>query len=149
MLEMEKDDNLRERYERDKEDRIEKAINNMQYLNILPEAIKDFEENGKIYVSENGLGILYNMSADLEKKVKEMEEKYNLTIYHIIKDFFEFGTCYSMLLVSNYKEEWDMDKRQLEQGTPLVYVYNETVPNWSEFGHIAIKSMNGGLVRLE
>ena len=44
---------------------------------------------------------------DLLLKLKEIEEKYNCTVYAITHEYTEFGELYDFLLVTDYKEEWD------------------------------------------
>ena len=52
-----------------------------------------------------------------------------------------------MLYISRYSDEWEADRMDLKDGFPVVYVCNATAPDLSEFGHIGIKAVGGGIIR--
>ena len=86
-------------------------------------------------------------SENEQEFVKEFEEKYNAIVYHIIHNYTEFGELYSLLFVSQHKEEWDWDNEDIKNNIAMVYVKNIDEDAFSEFGSIGIKSQFGGLVR--
>ena len=124
----------------------QEALNRMRMLDIYSPAIKEFEKENIINKSEHG-GILYWLDENEQNIVKEFEEKYNAVVYHIIHNYTEFGELYSLLYVSEHKEEWDYDNDDLKHNIALVYVKNIDEDSFSEFGSIGIKSQFGGLVR--
>lgn len=124
----------------------QEALQRMKKLDIYFQAIKEFEKENIINKSEHG-GMLYWLDENEEKFVKEFEEKYNAVVYHIIHNYTEFGELYSLLFVSQHKEEWDWDNEDIENNIAMVYVKNIDEDAFSEFGSIGIKSQFGGLVR--
>lgn len=124
----------------------QEAIERMKMLDIYAQAIKDFEKEDVINVSEHG-GILFWLDDEQQAMVKNFEEKYNATVYHVIHNYTEFGELYSLLYVSQHKEEWDYDKDDIRHHCAFVYVVNKDEESFSEFGSIGIKSQFGGLVR--
>lgn len=124
----------------------QEALQRMKKLDIYFQAIKEFEKENIINKSEHG-GILYWLDEKEQEFVKEFEEKYNAVVYHIIHNYTEFGELYSLLFVSQHKEEWDWDNEDIKNNIAMVYVKNIDEDAFSEFGSIGIKSQFGGLVR--
>ena len=122
------------------------AIKRMKNLDIYTQAIKEFEKDNVLNKSESG-GILFWLDENEKKMVKEFEEKYNATVYHLIHNYTEYGELYSFLFVSQYKDDWDYDNEDLNNNRSLVYVKNIDEDAFSEFGTIGIRSQFGGLIR--
>lgn len=122
------------------------AIERMKMLKIYSQAIKEFEKENVINVSEHG-GILFWLDDEQQEMVKRFEEKYNAVVYHVIHNYTEFGELYSLLYVSQHEQEWGYDKDDIKHNIALCYVVNKDEENFSEFGSIGIKSQFGGLVR--
>lgn len=124
------------------------ALERMQMLHLNKDAIKDFEENNKVWKSETDKGYLYWLDEKEEKMVKDFEEKTGGVVYHLIHNIYEeIGECYSILYVSKHKEEWEMDRYDLKSYYPFVYVLNVEDETLSEYGAIGIRPENSGLVR--
>lgn len=122
------------------------AIKRMKLLKLHENPIREFEEEGRLNLSENG-GILYWLDEKQQECVKEFETKYNALVYHVIHDLTEFGELLSFLYVSDSEDEWEYDLDDLKQGYPFVYVKNLDDDMCSEFGSIGIKPQCGGIVR--
>lgn len=127
-------------------DKKSEAIKRMEALNLHPNVIDDFKE-GVVNCSEYGMGILYWLDEERKALVKQFETEHNALVYHCIFDRTGFGDCLSMLYVSDYEDEWELDNDDLREGYPLAYVYNMTDPLCSEFGSIGIEPINGGIRR--
>ena len=131
------------------EERKEKAIQYMKELDIFDEYIKGFEKNNDTCFYENYGGFWTFQDKELFAKQKELEEKYNCTVFAITHEYTEFGECYSFLLVSDYKEEWEytLEKVDYNKFYALAYVWNKSADYCSEFGTIGIKTFGGGIRR--
>ena len=90
-----------------KEQRKEQAIKFMQQLDIFKPYIRGFRESNKVCFFENFGGFWVNQEPEIEAKMKEIEEKYNCTVYAVTHEFTEFGECWDFLIVSDYPEEWE------------------------------------------
>lgn len=123
------------------------AVERMKKLGIMEQPVKEFEDEGKLNLSENG-GLLYYLNEDEQKMVDDFEKENNGLVYHVIKSRTTIGLMYALLYVSEYLEEWKMDMEDLEEGQALAYVVNMDMPDCSEFGTIGIESVNGGLKRI-
>ncbi len=132
--------NLREKQKRE-------AIERMKMLKIYSQAIKEFEKENVINVSEHG-GILFWLNDEQQEMVKQFEEKYNAIVYHVIHNYTEFGELYSLLYVSQHENEWDYDKDDIKHNIALSYVVNINEECFSEFGSIGIKPQYGGVIRI-
>jgi len=130
-----------------KEAKIEEAVKRMEMLHISKNVIKEFKEDNLLNLSENG-GYLYWLNEDEKALVKKFEAKFDGVVYHVIHDFTNFGELYSMLYVSDWKEEWASDRRDLKDGIVCVYAANVTNEFCSDMGSISIRPRIGGLERL-
>ena len=123
------------------------AIKRMKALDIYEETIRQFKE-GLVSCSEPPYGANFWLDDDQEKFVKEFEAEYNAIVYFIIRSYTNFGQLDSILYVSDHKEEWEMDDEDIKDGYAVAYVRNYDVPEYSEFGTIAVENRFGGLVRV-
>ena len=88
-------------------ERKEKAIELMKKLDIYKPYIKGFKENDEVCFFEGFGGFWAWQDEELQSKIKEIEEKYNCTVYAVTHEFTEFGELYDFLIVTDHKEEWD------------------------------------------
>ena len=126
------------------------AINRMKLIKLMPEIIEQFEQDNVVHYSE-AMGILYWLSnkPEWEEHIKKLEKKWNILVYHAELSYLEFGTCLSLFYVSQYKEEWAKDRKDLQQGYSCCYVWNmDDDEMCSEFGSIGFRPMNGGVKRI-
>jgi len=127
--------------------RKKEAIERMETLKLSKNVISEFK-NDVLYISENG-GYLYYLDEKQQKAVDEfVAEHEHITPYHVIRSNTEFGELLSVLIVSGYEEEWEMDREDLKDGYVFTYVINLDAPYCSEFGSIMTKPSIGGLVRV-
>ena len=131
------------------EERKIKALEIMKKLDIYKPYIKGFEKDNEVCYFERFAGFWAWQDEDLMAKVKEIESKYNCTVYAITHEFTEFGECYDFLIVNNYKEDWE-SLLIIDSGIFYVfsYVWNKTNKDLSEFGTIAIQCFGGGIRRI-
>lgn len=122
------------------------ALKRMELLKLHENVIDDFKEISLLNQSELG-GILYWVEGEMEKKIREWEEKTGNLVYHVIHDYTEFGELLSLLYVSTYEDEWETDREDIQDGYALAYVMNLTDDWCSEYGSIGIRPQWGGVVR--
>lgn len=84
-----------------------KSIELLRKLHIYEAYIDGFRKNDYVCYFEGYGGYWVYQDPELEKKMKALEKEYACTVYAITHEFTEFGECYSFLLVTDYKEEWD------------------------------------------
>jgi hypothetical protein len=131
-----------------KENKKAEAIKRMKVLNIFPQTIQQFKRSNLVSYSEPPMGANYWLDDEQVKLVKEFEEKHNALVYFVIRSYAEFGKLDSFLYVSDHEEEWELDHEDIADGYALAYVYNYDIPEYSEFGSIAVQNRFGGLVRV-
>ena len=134
-----------------KEQRKIKALEIMQKLDIYEPYIKGFETDNEVCYFERFAGFWAWQDKDLIAKVKEIEEKYNCTVYAITHEITEFGELYDFLLVTDYPEEWKdlvYKGRTNNQHYAFAYCYNKDDDFCSEFGTILVQSFGGGIRRI-
>ena len=132
-----------------KTERKQQAIEYMKMLDIYEPYIKEFEKNNTICLFEGFGGFYIDKSSDLGKQVREFEEKYNCTVYAVTHEVLEFGECYSLLIVTDYPEEWDdLVYTKDNKASAYAYVINSDCPDFSEFGDIAVQMFGGGIFRI-
>lgn len=126
----------------------QEAIKRMKMMQILPEAIRQFKDDGAIMVSEPPFGALYYITEKEQQEVAKFEQEYNALVYHVVRTYTEFGQLDSWLFVSDYPEEWDMENTNIEQNIVFTWTINRSVDWMSDMGSIAFRPANGGLLRV-
>ena len=131
------------------EERKIKAIELLKKLDIYEPYIEGFEKENNVCFFERFGGYWVYQEPEVLKKMKEIEEKFNCTVYAITHEYTEFGECYSFMLVTRYKYEWD--NLLFKDGSTFYafsYVWNKTYEDFSEFGTIGVRSFGGGITRV-
>lgn len=130
-----------------REEMKQEAIKRMKALDIFPDAIRQFKNNNTVMVSERPLGALYWANDEEKTMIRQFEEENNALVYMIVRTNMAFGLCDSLLYVSQYTEEWEMDNEDIKDNIVMTYTVNHDAPDCSEFGSIGIQKRNGGLIR--
>ena len=131
------------------EERKIKAIELLKELDIYEPYIEGFEQENNVCFFERFGGYWVYQEPEILKKMKEIEEEFNCTVYAITHEYTEFGECYSFMLVTRYKYEWD--NLLFKDGSTFYafsYVWNKTYEEFSEFGTIGVRSFGGGITRV-
>lgn len=123
------------------------AIKRMVGLEILPEDIEAFKERGEIKLSTYPFGITQEVPDKYKKLISDWAEENDCVPYYVICSDTNIGVLLSVLYVSEYEEEWDMDWEQIKICCPFAYVFNLRNPEFSEYGSISVEKVHGGLVR--
>ena len=126
----------------------DKALEVMKTMDIFKPYIKGFKDEDKVCFFENFAGFWVYQEPEIQKKMKEIEEKYNCLVYAITHEFTEFGELYDFLLITDYPEEWDdMIYSFGNKHTAFAYVWNKDDDWCSELGDITVQSFGGGIKR--
>ncbi len=124
------------------------ALERMKMLKIFPETVKQFKNDGLISISEPPVGAFFWVEDEKLKAIREFEEKHNALVYMVVRTYTTYGKMDSYLFVSDYKEEWEMDREDLAEGIVFTYTVNYDMPDCSEFGSIGIeRTVGAGLKR--
>ena len=123
------------------------AIKRMKAMHIYADAIKQFKDDDVVMVSEPPLGGLFWVNDDEKKIVQDFEQEHDVLVYLVVRAYTTFGKMDSLLYVSNYKDEWQMEMDDIADGYVMTYTINHDMPDCSEFGSIAYKSVGGGILR--
>ena len=131
----------------------EEAIKRMKKMGVFNETIEQFKNDNLVSISEPTpmfgitIGALYWLNDDQKRIVKSFEEEYNALVYLVVRSYTNIGIMDSLFYVSDHKDEWFMDNADLDEKYACVYVINYDMPECSEFGTIAWKEANGGILR--
>ena len=125
----------------------EEAIKRMRAMNIYSNAIKQFKNADIVMVSEPPLGGLFWLNDEEKEMVSKFEQENNALVYLVVRSFTNLGIMDNIFYVSDYQDEWFMDNADIDEHYACVYVINYDMPNCSEFGTIAWKSVGGGVLR--
>ena len=104
----------------------------------------------ELSVQSAWLKTLYDLADELNCKCQTFfEEKYSALVYMAIRSYTNIGKMDSFLFISDYKEEWEMDREDLQHNQTCAYVYNCDAPDCSEIGCIGImRTSAAGLLRI-
>lgn len=122
------------------------AIKRMKMMKILPQTIKQFEKENIVTTSEHG-GMLYWADDEQKKMIENFEEKFGGKVFHAITSYTDFGKIFSLLFVSKYKCEWEMDKTDIDRNSHIAYAINCDDDWCTDMGTIGFRNQWGGLVR--
>lgn len=127
----------------------EEAIRRMKSMHIMPDATRLFAKENKVLVSENPYGFMYQTNEEQAKLISDFEAEYHTLVYHAnLVHTSELGDLLSLFYVSNHIEEWEMDRSDLPEHFAFVYTINLSIPEFSEFGMIEFRAVNGGIKRI-
>ena len=102
----------------------------------------------------DGKGLKQDLPEEIAAKIKDVEEKKGCKIYAVLKTVFNWKTdpmeTYSFLCISNYTEDLPYSIKSVSPTVYQVhsYVFNKSIPEWSEFGHVIVQSDGFRLVRI-
>jgi len=136
-----------------REEMKEIALGYMTQLGLSKNAINDFKNDDLLNESENG-GCLYWLNDDEKQIVDEYERESGNLVYHVIHGFMQIEgvddpfEMYSLLAVTKYNEDREFEADGIRDGIVEAYVYNKSVPEFSEHGAITVRQNIGGLVRM-
>lgn len=126
-----------------------KAVEMLKELDIYKPYIDGFKEENNVCYFERYAGYWAYQNEELMKKIKQIEQRYNCLVYAVTHEYLEFGECYSLLVIPDYKEDWDYILEKAQNGYyAYAYVWNKTDNDCSEFGTIGVESFGGGLKRV-
>lgn len=123
------------------------AIKRMKAMHIYADAIKQFKNDDVVMVSEPPIGGLYWLNDEEKEMVHDFEQEHNVLVYLVVRAYTNLGKMDSLLYVSNYEDEWQMEMDDIADGYVMTYTINHDMPDCSEFGSIAYKSVGGGILR--
>lgn len=126
----------------------EEAKKRMEMLGMNPKFIREFMANGLVGIANVPDEFHVPVEADLDR-IREFENDHNALVYAVIRGCGGSDVDVdSYLFVSKYDEEWEAEAEDLQNNECCAYVYNRTIPEFSEIGYIGIEKMpNGGLAR--
>ncbi len=123
-----------------REAKTEEAVKRMKMLGIFSETIRQFQEDGKVSISEPPFGAFFWAEGlDLDR-ILGFEEKYNALVYVAIRSHTTIGKIDSFLFVSDHPEEWEMDREDIRHRQAIAYCFNYDMPDCSEMGAIGVAS---------
>ena len=132
-----------------KQQRKEQAIKYLKQLDIYKPYIDGFEQEDQVCVFEHYAGFWVHQYPEIHAFMQRLEKEYKCTVYAITHEFTNFGECYSFLIVTNYKHEWEtLLQSNKNKHNAFAYVWNKTDDWCSEFGTIAVKNGLGGITRI-
>lgn len=120
----------------------------MKILGIFPDTIRQFKEDGLVSISEPPMGAFFWAEGEDLERIRKFEESHNALVYVVIRSYTTIGKLDDFLFVSDYKEEWQMDREDIKKNRTLSYCFNHDSPFCSEMGSIGIaKTPAAGLRR--
>lgn len=128
----------------------ELAVRCLEMLDIYKPYIRKFKSKAGVpCFFENYAGFYADQEEKLYSKIKEIESEYNYLVYAITHEkTTNIGETWSMLCIpQNSSIEDVLSKANSQEFYAFAYVWNETVPVYSEAGDIVVRSAFGGIKR--
>ena len=124
------------------------AVARMKMMGVWDVAVKEFETKARVMSSERPFGAFYDLSEEQQKILREVEEKGGV-VYMVLRAHTTMGKMDSFLYVSPHKEEWAMDREDIQDGLAFSWTHNYDDPWCSEFGSIVWQmGIAGGPIRV-
>ena len=125
------------------------ALTRLQLLDVPVHIQNDFEHSKRIWLCTSPHGTYSDLSDEMKVAVTAFEEKYEATVFMVVRVFSRAGLLDSLLYVSKYEEEWEEDRNDIRDGYIMTYTINHDHDFCSEFGSIAYtRNSSGGIIRL-
>lgn len=115
------------------------AVERMKALGIFGPTISQFEKSDLISQSLPPVGACFWIEGEQLQRVREFENENNALVYFVIHSYTNIGEMESYLFVSDYPDDWPLDRRDIKENMPLAQAYNADAPWCSEMGHIGIE----------
>ncbi len=77
------------------------AIERMKLLEIYPETIRQFAEEGYVSISEPPFGAFFWAEDESLKLIKSFEKRFDSLVYLVIRSYTDFGKLDNYLFVSS------------------------------------------------
>lgn len=130
-------------------ERKQKAVQLMKEMDIFKPYIEEYQRSGRVTYFERYIGYWADQEPELQAKIEEFEQEQNCTVYAVTHEYFEFGECYTFLIVTNYKQDWKyLMESNNDKHLVQAYVWNVDCDYCSEFGLVTVKSRFGGIRRI-
>lgn len=124
------------------------AVDRMNALGIIPDAIRQFKRGEPVMVSEPPFGALYYVDDELQRAISDFESEYNAVVYLVVRSYTTFGKMDSLVFVSDEEDEWRMDREDINNGIVFTYTINYDMQDCSEFGSIGYeRTIAGSILR--
>lgn len=130
------------------------ALKRMKALGIAGCIVEDFRKRGNVQLFEGPMGAGYWANDKMKEVIAEFEKRHDALVYTGIRSFLQMEgeskpwEVVSLLYVSDSKEEWENDNGDIAGGSAFAYVYNVTIPEFTDLGSIGFrKTIAGGLRR--
>lgn len=131
------------------EEKKKEAIARMKKLGISPEAVRKFEHDGDISISEPPFGEFHLAEGEDLQRIRDYEAQSNALVYAAVRSYTYLGKMDSYICVSDYPEDWPLERELLNEMKACAYVFNHDIPQYSECGVIILRrSIKDGLLRI-
>lgn len=129
------------------------ALKRLELLNIKQSVIDAFKEESVFCFSTrieglNSINVPVMLNELFNNQIKEFEMNHHALVYHAELSNFEFGTCLTLLFVSNDEHQWEQDRIDLSNNEAYCFVINESCLDCSEFGYCGFEKIDGTIKRI-
>lgn len=124
------------------------AVERLKLLGLGPEIIREFEKTGEIYSCVGYDGHPVPTDPILKEQIKKLEKENEFMVFLNIHSEMLYCSMDSLLIVSKYREDWEPELTDIEEGYAMTYTVNQTYPECSEMGSIGFRhTKSGGIIR--
>lgn len=130
------------------EEKKAEAVLRMKRMGVYEETVNQFEQEELVSTSEPPFGAFYWVTPEERQAIREFEIEQNALVYLVIRSYTTIGQMDSYLYISDYPDEWEDDRRDIDDHETMAYVRNIDYPDYSELGRIGFRlTVAGGLAR--
>lgn len=120
------------------------AISRMESMGIREDVRAKFEKDGTVMRCVSGR---FRKLTEVEKEeIRQFEQEHDATVFLSVHMLTMYGNLDALLFVSQYEEEWEMDRQDILDGYALSYCMNRDYPDCSEMGSILFRTTDNGCI---
>lgn len=125
----------------------DEAVRRLKILGAEQWQIKLLEEKNQ-YTWHSEQKIPQHELLRFQTELSDLQKKFHFFGYLVIRSKIMNFNLDSILMVSEEKDDWEIERENLKNGIAFAYVVNNDEPVFSEFGSITVtKNPNGSFIR--
>ena len=129
----------------------ERAIDRLKYLGVHEDAVTDFIENDRVWISDSSSPayqlVLTPVDEKLQKQIDNCQEREGDLVYHVIRNMYDGSIVDTFLISSRGVPVFTDGTMSIRNGVVSAFTVNEDTPDKFYFSLVYVEPKHGGLGR--
>ena len=132
----------------------ETAIDRLKYLGVYKDAVTDFIENDRVWISDSSSSacqlVLTPVDEELQKQIDKCQEETGGLVYHVIRERYacndNTGIVDTLLVVMNGRTLLEDGNMNIKNGVVSAFIINQSAPDGFYSALVYVEPKSEGLV---